>query len=172
MTSAQPIYFSEPVSPWRFCVAPMLDWTNRHCRFFLRQMSRHARLYAEMVTTGAILHCDSERFLRFDAAEHPVTLQLGGSDADALARCAPIGYDEINLKCGCPSDRVQGGRFGRGLEGIHRGEGLPCPPRLALPSQVRSPSAPGDSPFTGCRWRTHPKSAFISFQVWISVQAP
>lgn len=105
-----------PSSPWRFCVAPMLDWTDRHCRFFFRQLSRHARLYTEMVTTGAILHGDRERFLRFDAAEHPVALQLGGSDAEALARCAAIGeqfgYDEINLNCGCPSDRVQGGGFG------------------------------------------------------------
>lgn len=94
----------------------MLDWTDRHCRYFFRQLSRHARLYTEMVTTGAILHGDCERFLRFDADEHPVALQLGGSDADALARCAAIGerfgYDEINLNCGCPSDRVQGGGFG------------------------------------------------------------
>ncbi|WP_083930971.1 tRNA dihydrouridine(20/20a) synthase DusA [Solimonas variicoloris] len=106
----------DPSSPWRFCVAPMLDWTDRHCRYFLRQISRHARLYTEMVTTGAILHGDRERHLRFDAAEHPLALQLGGSDADALARCAEIGeqfgYDEINLNCGCPSDRVQGGGFG------------------------------------------------------------
>jgi tRNA-dihydrouridine synthase A len=94
----------------------MLDWTDRHFRFFARQLSRHARLYTEMVTTGAILHGDRARFLRFDAAEHPVALQLGGADADALARCAAIGeqfgYDEINLNCGCPSDRVQGGGFG------------------------------------------------------------
>ena len=94
----------------------MLDWTDRHCRFFLRQISRHARLYTEMVTTGAILHGDRTRFLQFDAAEHPVALQLGGSDPDALAQCAAIGeqfgYDEINLNCGCPSDRVQGGGFG------------------------------------------------------------
>ncbi|WP_028079462.1 tRNA dihydrouridine(20/20a) synthase DusA [Solimonas soli] len=94
----------------------MLDWTDRHCRYFLRQMSRHARLYTEMVTTGAILHGDRARFLRFDAAEHPLALQLGGSDAEALAHCAAIGeqfgYDEINLNCGCPSDRVQGGGFG------------------------------------------------------------
>jgi tRNA-dihydrouridine synthase A len=113
---ALPAASHSPHSPWRFCVAPMLDWTDRHCRFFLRQMSREARLYTEMVTTGAILHGDRGRFLRFDAAEHPVALQLGGSDADALARCAAIGeqfgYDEINLNCGCPSDRVQGGGFG------------------------------------------------------------
>lgn len=94
----------------------MLDWTDRHCRYFLRQISRQARLYTEMVTTGAILHGDRERFLRFDPAEHPLALQLGGSDPEALARCAAIGeahgYDEINLNCGCPSDRVQGGGFG------------------------------------------------------------
>jgi len=100
----------------KFCVAPMMDWTDRHCRFFLRLMSKHARLYTEMVTTGAILYGDRERFLRFDPMEHPVALQLGGSEPDALARCAEIGtafgYDEINLNCGCPSDRVQEGRFG------------------------------------------------------------
>jgi tRNA-dihydrouridine synthase A len=94
----------------------MMDWTDRHCRFFLRLMSRHTRLYTEMVTTGAILFGDRERFLRFDPAEHPVALQLGGSEPEALARCAEIGagfgYDEINLNCGCPSDRVQEGRFG------------------------------------------------------------
>jgi len=102
--------------PHKFCVAPMMDWTDRHCRFFLRLMSKHARLYTEMVTTGAILYGDRERFLRFDPMEHPVALQLGGSEPDALARCAEIGtafgYDEINLNCGCPSDRVQEGRFG------------------------------------------------------------
>ncbi|HSW14676.1 MAG TPA: tRNA dihydrouridine(20/20a) synthase DusA [Solimonas sp.] len=100
----------------KFCVAPMMDWTDRHCRFFLRLMSKHARLYTEMVTTGAIIHGDRDRFLRFDPTEQPVALQLGGSEADALARCAAIGtaygYDEINLNCGCPSDRVQEGRFG------------------------------------------------------------
>ncbi len=77
---------SSAVNPWRFCVAPMLDWTDRHCRFFLRQLSQHARLYTEMVTTGAILHGDRERFLRFDAAEHPLALQLGGSEPEPLAR--------------------------------------------------------------------------------------
>lgn len=97
-------------------VAPMMDWTDRHCRYFLRLISPHAKLYTEMVTTGALLHGDAERFLRFDAAEHPVALQLGGSEADDLARCAVMGqdagYDEINLNCGCPSDRVQSGSFG------------------------------------------------------------
>lgn len=103
-------------SPWRFCIAPMLDWTDRHYRFLARQLSRHARLYTEMVTTGALLHGDVERHLRFDESEHPVALQLGGSDPQALAEAARIGadwgYDEINLNVGCPSDRVQNGAFG------------------------------------------------------------
>jgi tRNA-dihydrouridine synthase A len=94
----------------------MIDWTDRHCRYFLRQISRRARLYTEMISTGAILHGDAERHLRFDAEEHPLALQLGGADPEALARCSEIGadwgYDEINLNCGCPSDRVQGGGFG------------------------------------------------------------
>jgi len=100
----------------RFCVAPMLDWTDRHERYFLRLLSRRARLYTEMVTTGALLHGDVKRHLAFDPAEHPVALQLGGSDPSELARCAQLGadagYDEINLNVGCPSDRVQSGRFG------------------------------------------------------------
>lgn len=103
-------------SDWRFCVAPMMDWTDRHCRFFHRQLSRYARLYTEMVTTGAVLHGDRERLLGFDAAEHPVALQLGGSEPADLAQAARIGeqfgYDEINLNCGCPSERVQRGAFG------------------------------------------------------------
>ena len=99
-----------------FCVAPMLDWTDRHERFFLRLISRHAVLYTEMVTTGAILHGDRDRFLAFNDAEHPLALQLGGSDPQALAECSRIainyGYDEINLNVGCPSDRVKSGSFG------------------------------------------------------------
>ena len=102
--------------PWRFCVAPMLDWSDRHCRVFHRLLSRHARLYTEMVTTGALLHGDVGRHLDFDAVEHPVALQLGGSEPADLARCARLGeqwgYDEINLNCGCPSERVQRGAFG------------------------------------------------------------
>src|SRR5215471_11000871 len=98
------------------CVAPMMDWTDRHCRFFHRLLAPHARLYTEMVTTGAVLHGDRERLLGFDAAEHPVALQLGGHEPRELAACARIGaergYDEINLNVGCPSDRVQSGRFG------------------------------------------------------------
>jgi tRNA-dihydrouridine synthase A len=94
----------------------MMDWTDRHCRYFLRQISRHALLYTEMVTTGAILHGPRDRLLAFHPDEHPVALQLGGSDPADLAACARIaeeyGYDEVNLNCGCPSDRVQSGRFG------------------------------------------------------------
>lgn len=97
-------------------VAPMMDWTDRHERYFLRLLSRRTLLYTEMVTTGALLYGDAARFLRFDAAEHPVALQLGGSDSEALSECAAMGeywgYDEINLNVGCPSDRVQSGRFG------------------------------------------------------------
>jgi len=99
-----------------FTVAPMMDWTDRHCRSFHRVMSRRARLYTEMVTTGAVLFGPRERLLGFSAAEHPVAVQLGGSDPGELAQaariCADFGYDEINLNVGCPSDRVQNGRFG------------------------------------------------------------
>ena len=97
-------------------VAPMMDWTDRHCRALHRSLTRHALLYTEMVTTGAILHGDRERLLGYDPVEHPVALQLGGSDPADLAECARIaealGYDEVNLNVGCPSDRVQSGRFG------------------------------------------------------------
>jgi tRNA-dihydrouridine synthase A len=101
---------------FRFSVAPMMDWTDRHCRVFHRLMTRRARLYTEMLTTGAIIHGDRGRLLGFDASEHPVALQLGGSDPHDLATAAKIGedfgYDEINLNVGCPSDRVKDGRFG------------------------------------------------------------
>jgi len=97
-------------------VAPMMDWTDRHCRYLHRLLSRHALLYTEMVTTGALIHGDVERHLRFHAEEHPVALQLGGSEPADLAHCARLGeqwgYDEINLNCGCPSERVQRGAFG------------------------------------------------------------
>lgn len=100
----------------RFCTAPMLDWSDRHCRFFWRQISRQALLYTEMVTCGALIHGDRERFLNFNAEEHPVALQLGGSNPTELAQCAQLaqqwGFDEVNLNVGCPSDRVQSGRFG------------------------------------------------------------
>jgi tRNA-dihydrouridine synthase A len=97
-------------------VAPMMDWTDRHCRYFHRLLSRQALLYSEMVTTGALVHGNVPRHLDFNAEEHPVALQLGGSDAGELAHCARLGeqwgYDEINLNCGCPSERVQRGSFG------------------------------------------------------------
>jgi tRNA-dihydrouridine synthase A len=100
----------------RFCVAPMMEWTDRHCRTFLRLISARAFLYTEMVTAEAVLHGDRAHVLGFNAAEHPVGLQLGGSDPNKLAEAARIGadfgYDEINLNIGCPSDRVQSGRFG------------------------------------------------------------
>lgn len=100
----------------RLCTAPMMDWTDRHCRYFFRRLSRRARLYTEMVTSAALAHGDVGRHLDFDPAEHPVALQLGGSDPDELARAARLGarwgYDEINLNCGCPSERVQHGSFG------------------------------------------------------------
>lgn len=107
---------SSNIKTHRFCVAPMLEWTDRHCRYFHRLLSRQALLYTEMVTTGALLHGDAGRFLQYDPFEHPLALQLGGSDPDELASCAKLaaefGYDEVNLNVGCPSDRVQNGRFG------------------------------------------------------------
>jgi len=107
---------SQKTAQWRFSVAPMMEWTDRHCRFFHRLLTRRALLYTEMLTTGAVLHGDRGRLLRFDPAEHPLALQLGGCEPRALAQCARIGADagfgEINLNVGCPSDRVQDGRFG------------------------------------------------------------
>jgi tRNA-dihydrouridine synthase A len=101
---------------WRMSVAPMMDWTDRHCRFFHRLLSRRALLYTEMMTTGALIHGDVPRHLDFNEEEHPVALQLGGSDPAELAHCARLGeqwgYDEVNLNCGCPSERVQRGSFG------------------------------------------------------------
>lgn len=112
----------KPINPpidrraFRFCVAPMMDWTDRHDRYFLRLISRHARLYTEMVTADAVRFGCRDRLLGFDKAEHPIGLQLGGSEPDALTQAAQIGeaygYDEINLNIGCPSHRVQSGRFG------------------------------------------------------------
>ncbi|WP_406720737.1 tRNA dihydrouridine(20/20a) synthase DusA [Thioclava litoralis] len=100
----------------RLSIAPMMDWTDRHCRFFHRQISRHALLYTEMVTAPAIVHGDRRKLLEYNAPEHPVALQLGGSDPAELRAASAIandwGYDEINLNCGCPSDRVQSGAFG------------------------------------------------------------
>ena len=102
--------------PRRVCVAPMLDWTDRHYRYFARHITQHTWLYTEMVTTGALLHGDVPRHLRFDPIESPIALQLGGSEPSDLARCAKLaadwGYDEVNLNVGCPSERVQRGAFG------------------------------------------------------------
>ncbi|HEY3699251.1 MAG TPA: tRNA dihydrouridine(20/20a) synthase DusA [Spongiibacteraceae bacterium] len=105
-----------PLSSHRFCIAPMMDWSDRHCRYFWRLLTKHAVLYTEMITTGALLHGATALFLRFDPSEHPLALQLGGSDPADLAACAKLaeqhGYDEVNLNCGCPSNRVQNGAFG------------------------------------------------------------
>ncbi len=107
---------SRDSSPWRFSVAPMMEWTDRHYRVLARLHSRHTRLYTEMVTSAAVIHGDRERLLGYDASEHPLAVQLGGSDPADLARaaaiCAEFGYLEINLNVGCPSDRVQNGAFG------------------------------------------------------------
>ena len=115
-----PAILSNPVVR-RFSVAPMMDWTDRHCRFFLRLLSRHTLLYTEMVTTGALLNGDAARFLQHDAAEYPLALQLGGSVPADLAACARLaqaaGYDEVNLNVGCPSDRVQNNMIGACLMG-------------------------------------------------------
>ena len=113
---AEPTVAAQPHNPWRVSVAPMMDWTDRHCRYFHRLLSRHALLYTEMVTTGALVHGDVPRHLDFNAEEHPVALQLGGSDPADLAHSARLGqqwgYQEINLNCGCSSERVQRGAFG------------------------------------------------------------
>ena len=104
------------IAPWRVCVAPMMDWTDRHCRYFHRLLSPRARLYTEMVTSAALVRGKQLRLLEHSQQEHPVALQLGGSDPHELAQAARFGaeagYDEINLNVGCPSDRVQSGRFG------------------------------------------------------------
>jgi tRNA-dihydrouridine synthase A len=104
------------MTSWRFCVAPMMDWTDRHCRVFHRLLTRRARLYSEMVAADAVVFGPRERLIGFDACEHPIALQLGGAEPRRLAEAARIGaefgYDEINLNCGCPSDRVASGRFG------------------------------------------------------------
>src|SRR5579863_6304003 len=106
----------KPNQQFRFSIAPMMDWTDRRCRAFHRLLTRRARLYTEMVTADAVVFGPRERLIGFAAEEHPVALQLGGADPARLAEAARIGasfgYDEINLNCGCPSDRVQSGRFG------------------------------------------------------------
>ncbi len=116
MKDAKSIPLHASPADWRVCVAPMIDVTDRHCRFFHRLLAPRARLYTEMITTGALLHGNIARHLDFDASEQPVALQLGGSEPEALADAAKLGqqwgYDEINLNCGCPSERVQKGAFG------------------------------------------------------------
>lgn len=107
---------NKTLPPRRLSVAPMMDWTDRHCRVFHRQITRHTWLYTEMVTTGALIYGDVARHLNYSQEEHPVALQLGGSEPADLGRCAKLGqewgYDEVNLNCGCPSERVQKGAFG------------------------------------------------------------
>lgn len=104
------------ISPWRYCVAPMLDWTDRHCRYFHRLLSQHARLYTEMVASPALVFGDREKLLQHEGKDAPCACQLGGSNPEELARCArwveEAGYQEVNLNCGCPSERVQKGSFG------------------------------------------------------------
>lgn len=105
-----------PAIDRRFCIAPMMDWTDRHCRYWLRLIFPHALLYTEMITTDALMYGDRERLLAYDSSEHPVALQLGGSNPSSMASCARMaedwGYDEVNINVGCPSDRVQSGLFG------------------------------------------------------------
>ena len=142
--------------PHTLSVAPMMDWTDRHCRVFHRGLTRRTLLYTEMVTTGAILHGDKNRHLDFSAAEHPLALQLGGSDPAALAECARMaedwGYDEVNLNCGCPSDRVSSGHFGaclmgtpdtvaRAVEAGGHGHGHAGMPGMATPAELEQLSA-------------------------------
>ncbi len=151
---------SDAGSRWRFTVAPMMDWTDRHCRAFHRVLSRHALLYTEMVTANAVVHGDRDHLLGFDPAEHPVALQLGGADATALAEAARIGegfgYDEINLNCGCPSDRVQGGNFGaclmavpddvaRAVEAMKRAVGVPVTVKCRIGIDDQDPEAALDA---------------------------
>lgn len=116
MSDTHPSPVPESLSAWRVCVAPMMDWTDRHCRYFHRQLSPRARLYTEMVTSAALVRGGQLRLLEHSQQEHPLALQLGGSDPRELATAARLGaeagYDEINLNVGCPSDRVQSGRFG------------------------------------------------------------
>src|ERR1700722_7763602 len=150
MARTQPAEMEEKsgnFSRFTFSVAPMMECTDRHCRYFHRLMTRHALLYTEMITTGAVLHGDRARLLGFDPAEHPVAVHLGGCDPAALAAsariCADLGYDEIDLNVGCPSDRVQNGRFGACLmaEPGLVGEGLARPERgVRIPSSAKRPS--------------------------------
>jgi tRNA-dihydrouridine synthase A len=144
------------IGTWTVSVAPMMDWTDRHCRVFHRALTRRARLYTEMLTTGAVIHGDRARLLGFDKSEHPVALQLGGSDPRALAEAARIGedfsYDEINLNVGCPSDRVKDGRFGAclmaepklvaaGVEAMKRAVAIPVTVKCRIGIDDQDPEA-------------------------------
>src|SRR5258707_8819719 len=152
---------SSKISNFAFSVAPMMDWTDRHCRVFHRLMTRRARLYTEMLTTGAIIHGDRRRLLGFDACEHPVALQLGGSDPRDLATAAKIGeafgYDEVNLNVGCPSDRVKDGRFGaclmaepalvaESVDAMKRAGGLPLTGKCRIGTDDQDPEMALDAP--------------------------
>jgi tRNA-dihydrouridine synthase A len=150
----------------KFCIAPMMDWTDRHCRVFHRQLTRRALLYSEMATADAVIHGDLARLLGFSPEEHPIALQLGGSDPDKLAEAARIGfefgYDEINLNVGCPSDRVQVGRFGACL--------MAEPELVAACVAAMQASQPG--PVTvKCRIGIDDQDAEADFQRFIDVVA-
>src|SRR6516162_9116597 len=144
------------IGTWTVSVAPMMDWTDRHCRVFHRALTRRARLYTEMLTTGAVIHGDRARLLGFDKSEHPVALQLGGSEPAELATVAKIGedfgYDEINLNVGCPSDRVRDGRFGAclmaepklvaaGVEAMKRAVAIPVTVKCRIGIDDQDPEA-------------------------------
>jgi len=161
----------------------MMEWTDRHCRYFLRRISRHCLLYTEMVTTGAILHGDRARLLAFHPEEHPLAIQLGGSDPAALAECARIaesmGFDEVNLNVGCPSDRVQSGRFGaclmaepglvaRSVEAMRRAVAIPVTvkSRIGIDDQEEWPTLRdfvGTVASAGCtRFIVHARKAWLT----------
>ncbi len=152
----------------RFSVAPMMDWTDRHCRVFHRILSKRARLYSEMVTADAVIHGDRDRLIGFSACEHPLALQLGGSDPAKLARAAQIGadwgYDEINLNVGCPSDRVQVGRFGACL--------MAEPELVASCIAAMRDAVPGHIPVTvKCRIGIDDQDAETDFQRFVETVA-
>ena len=157
-----------PGGPWRLSVAPMMDWTDRHCRVFHRLLAPHARLYTEMVHAQAVIHGDRERLLGFDAVEHPVALQLGGSNPAHLAQATRIGadwgYDEVNLNVGCPSDRVQAGRFGACL--------MKEPVLVADCVAAMIAAAPAQVPVTvKCRLGVDEQEDYDSFRAFIDTVA-
>jgi len=165
----------------------MMDWTDRHCRFFHRLLSRRALIYTEMITTGAVLHGDRTRLLGFDPAEHPVAVQLGGSDPAALARaariCADTGYDEINLNVGCPSDRVQEGRFGaclmaepglvgEGVAAMKAAVAIPVTVKCRIGIDTQDPEASLDA-FTRVVWAAGADSLVVhARKAWLDGLSP